>query len=425
VLKEEVVGMQGICTCLQCLCAVTPSTDSHGLNRSKKIKAAGIAVAEAGARLTCRLLDFRESPQSQSEHACALVAAPLAVLSASSQNTSPHHDQQYKVCLAILSTIIRFLEDPSSSSVHHQSCVTAAIEKTWPVLQALANSPLAQKTVVTSGVSEVVSAAFSAAGDQRGVLIGPSCELLQKLVTANVSAAPLESAAKLAELSGEGSGISLEQQGLLHQGLVGFVQVVHTALSPPNTSQPDVIAAMMKLLTNWMLFHTVAFLEGALVDSALAVATSAACMREKDVVSNALGFINLLMTPSRMLRMLAKKHAEQEAADSMVCALLSSVCDQCPMEYQGSMGRALFNLLTSAASSQQAMPAAQRELMTGVFVQKVCHKTRLTQNDCQRFAALCLKADALQQHRFTSAVVDFAKIAHGLGDSDSLLAYEM
>lgn len=424
--------VQGICSCIQSLCALTPNADSDGLEETARIKKGGLAVAEAGARLTCRLLDFRLSPQSQSVHACALAAPPLAVLSAASQNATAQNMQQLKVCLSILSTIIRFLEDPSSSDAHHQSCVVAAIEKSWPVLQALAACPLGQNSVVSSGVSEVVSAAFSAAGEQRGALISPSCNILQQLFSANVSAAPLECVAKLAELSGEGSGVTPEQQGVLHQGLVGFVREAHTATLLPNQSQPDVIAAMLTVLARWACFHPLALLAGGLLDSALAVTTGATCMRERAVVQNSLAFLTLLMTPNRMLRELAAEHAEQAAllgsavaahADRMVCALLTSLCDPCPWDSWRSMGRVMFYLLTSAASCEQAVPAAQRELTGGNFV--AYQGSPLSQNDCQRFAGLCLKAVALQERRFTAAVMDFAKIAHGQGDSDSLLAYEM
>ena len=154
----------------------------HADAATQRLQAGALDVAEAGARLTCRLLDFRLSRQTQSEHARVLVAPPLAILSAAVQQPDTVFSgsgaaqhvalPQLQVCLKALSTTIRFLEDPSATEpASYQSCVVAAIEASWPVLQALAASPLAAKPGVSAGVAEVISAAFSAAGDQRGALI--------------------------------------------------------------------------------------------------------------------------------------------------------------------------------------------------------------------------------------------------------------
>ena len=448
-LDKVFVRMQGICSCLQKLCAVQPCSSTAGdlqvLSQCAgphKLETGALAVAEAGARLTCRLLDFRQSPQSQSEHACALVAPPLAVLSAAAlqpeqifamqQAEQNAVLSQLQVCLRVVSTTIRFLEDPSATeSPHHQRCVTAAVERAWPVLQALAASSLAKQSEVSTGISEVVSAAFAAAGEQRGALVQPSLETLHRLFSVQPCAPPLESVAKMAELSGEGSGVTAEQLKVVHQGLVAFVQAAHAATSPPNDPDCDVIAAMLTVLARWACFHPLALLEGGLLDSALEVATGAACRRERSVVQNALGFLLLLLTPNRTQRVLAEQHAPQAAAlraavaaraDRMVCALLASLCDMCPWDSSRSMGRVLFHLLTSPGVCDQAMPAAQRQLAGGSLVDQ---QSPLKHEDCLRFGTLCLKAAALQERRFTAAVMDFGKIAHGQADSDSLLAYEM
>ena len=245
----------------------------HADAATQRLQAGALDVAEAGARLTCRLLDFRLSRQTQSEHARVLVAPPLAILSAAVQQPDTVFSgsgaaqhvalPQLQVCLKALSTTIRFLEDPSATEpASYQSCVVAAIEASWPVLQALAASPLAAKPGVSAGVAEVISAAFSAAGDQRGALIQPSFEALHQLFLVQASAGPLESIAKMAELSGEGSGVTAEQQKAMQQGLVAFVQAAHAATLPPNPADIDVVAAMLTVLARWACFHPLSLVEG-------------------------------------------------------------------------------------------------------------------------------------------------------------------
>ncbi|GBF98210.1 hypothetical protein Rsub_10710 [Raphidocelis subcapitata] len=453
------------------------------------------AVAEALARVAAAL------PPPDAPAAAAFLAAPHVARARSvlqhggdaAARGGPAAAQQLLNTLSdeirLVAAIVRRLElppagfagGPGAPPGAPQHPALAVLESCWPLLGAVAESPLCrQEAGLVDAVCEVFNRVLQGARSAAKPLLPTLLRSVLDIFAAHHHPACLHTLAAVAEAFGELRGdpaAAAAQRGALEGAVAASAAALaaRAAAGQPAAASGELLRGLLAAGDAHLVFAQRLLLGGgsdadadggdagpppvdpACLDALAEAAVQAAGLREKEPASAALGFLGHLLgvankgaAPSPLAAAAAAAAAARGAAngalqgggtqqraaaaaaahralaprgEALVRVLVLGACDTAPRQLLRPLAGVLYSLLTSPSLGEPSagwlLAALQSPGLPGAAA------GLLAEPDAAAFAKAALRRPPLPRGRFDALVADFAAIPRGEGTGDALLAYEL